>query len=281
MRPVDPKFPVSQHFGDGATEGVAPSSDPNSGTGYLVYLYGNYQPFGHAGEDIACPIGTPVVAMAAGTVLWADWGTNLPGDDSDAGYRQRWYLYKSFPGIVSVIQHDGWIGIYAHLSSNDAAPAGTAVTEGQIIGYSGNTGGVPPHLHVGALVDLTYSTGNGLIYGCTDPEPHFGTTIQAASSGTTTPIQEDDMGTVDAFTDTAMQNLRKTVDDAIANSPRINDIEKSVAWQEQFAATYLPQILAKAAGADPAAIAAAIPPGIAKDVADELAKRLQTPAAGS
>jgi hypothetical protein len=193
MRPVDAQWPISQRFGDGATQGVAANSDPNSGTGYLVHLYGNYQPFGHAGTDIACPIGTPVHAMADGTVLWADWGTNLPGDDSDWGYRQRWYLYKGFPGIVSVIQHPWGLGVYAHLSSNDAAPQGTQVAEGQVIGYSGKTGGVAPHLHVGAIVDLNYSTGNGLIYGSTDPEPFFGSTVQAASSGSVTPIQEDDL----------------------------------------------------------------------------------------
>lgn len=180
MRPVDSKFPVSQGFGGGATAGVDPyGNDPMAA---LVRQYGNYQPFGHAGEDIACPVGTTVHAMAAGKVLWADWGTNLPGDDSEAGWRSRWYLYKGFPGIVTVIQHPGWIGVYAHLSSNDAAPAGTAVREGQLIGYSGDTGGVAPHLHVEALVNLSYITQNGLIYGRTNPAAHYGSLAPAGST---------------------------------------------------------------------------------------------------
>lgn len=192
MRPVADEFPVSQEFGSDATQGVAANSNPNSGTGYLVYLYGNYQPYGHAGQDIACPIGTPVHAIADGTVIWADWGTNLPGDDSDWGYRRRWYMYKSFPGIVTLIQHDGWISMYGHLSSNDAAPVGTVVTEGQLIGLSGNTKApgvtLGAHLHVGALVDLSYSCSNGLIYGCTDPTPFYGAI--SAQSTTITPLEE-------------------------------------------------------------------------------------------
>jgi murein DD-endopeptidase MepM/ murein hydrolase activator NlpD len=171
MRPVATKYEISQAFGSGATEGVGPG-DP---MWPYVQMYGNYQPYGHAGVDIACPVGTPVYAMAAGTVLWADWGTNLPGDDTGAGWASRWYLYKGFPGIVTVIQHPWGIGVYAHLSSNDAAPAGTVVREGDLIGLSGNTGGVAPHLHVEALTNLSYVTQGGLIYGRTNPVPFWGT----------------------------------------------------------------------------------------------------------
>jgi murein DD-endopeptidase MepM/ murein hydrolase activator NlpD len=179
------------------TAGVAPDSDPASGVGYYVHLYGNYQPYGHAGCDIKCPEGTPVYAMAAGTVLWADWGTKLPGDESNAGYRQRWYLYKGFPGIVTVIQHQGWIGVYAHLSEA-RMNTGDEVLEGQQIGLSGGTGGVAPHLHVEALVDLSFKTGGGLIYGRTSPEPFFGSAA-LAPQGTITPQaapepEEDFMG---------------------------------------------------------------------------------------
>lgn len=190
MRPVDAQFPVSQEFGSDATLGVI--GDPNgTEVQQLVAAYGNYQPYGHAGQDIACPIGTPVHAIADGVVIWADWGTNLPGDDTDAGYRQRWYMYKNFPGIVTLIQHDGWISMYGHLSSNDAAPVGTVVKEGQLIALSGNTKApgvtLGAHLHVGALVDLSFSCENGFIYGCTNPEPYYGAgTIQTESTTPTT-----------------------------------------------------------------------------------------------
>lgn len=185
MRPVDAIHEVTQGFASMATQGVAPSWTPNT-VGWYVRLYGNYQPFGHAGVDIGCPIGTRVYAMAAGRVVWADWGSNLPGDESwgSLGYFRRWAFYKNFPGILTVIHHPQ-LGphvytAYAHLSTNDAAPIGTQVKEGQLIGLSGNTGGVAPHLHIEKLVDPTYSTGNGLIYGRADPVSMFGKPSPAA-----------------------------------------------------------------------------------------------------
>lgn len=187
MRPVTVEHVVSQYFAQMPTQGVvgnihAPTDTPE----YWVGRYGNYQQFGHAGMDFKCPIGTRVYAMADGVVLYAGWGYNLPG----TGNVRKWLLYKDFPGIVTVIQHPGWIGVYAHLSDNDMAPAGTPVKMGQLIGLSGNTGGVDPHLHVEALVDLSYKTGGGLIYGRTDPARFFG---GIAAQGTITPVQEDTM----------------------------------------------------------------------------------------
>jgi len=194
MRPVSSAFPINQPFGGMKTAGVVGDINKPDTVEYYVAKYGNYQPYGHAGCDIACPEGTPVVAMAAGTVLWADWGTNLPGDDSwsPSGYFQRWALYKGFPGIVTVIQHDGWIGVYAHLSQA-FMNTGDRVKEGQRIALSGATGGVAPHLHVEALIDNNYTTGGGLIYGRTDPAPYFGSGGAAiGTQGTTiTPIEED------------------------------------------------------------------------------------------
>jgi len=182
MRPVADEFETNQDFGAMPTAGVVGNRNASNTTvAYWVALYGNYQPFGHAGMDILCPVGTPVHAIADGTVLWADWGWKLPGDDSwsSSGYFKRWALYKMFPGIVTVIQHKGWISVYAHLSDNDAAPKGTVVKEGQLIGKSGassgySVNGVGAHLHVEALVDLSFSTGKGLIYGRTDPSKFFG-----------------------------------------------------------------------------------------------------------
>lgn len=204
-RPVDAKWPISQLFAGLATRGVV--GRPNgSEVEYLVWLYGDYQPYGHAGVDIACPIGTPVVAMRAGTVVYAGWGDDLPGDDSwgPSGYFRRWGMYKTFPGIVTVIKADGVneFDIYGHLSDNTPAPAGTRVVEGQFIALSGNTKArgqtVGAHLHVVTVADpINYSTNwPHIIFGCVDPTPLFGSTglvLQGAiTNAATTQAQEED-----------------------------------------------------------------------------------------
>jgi len=198
MRPVSAEFEVSQEFGGGATAGVVANPDPNSGMGYYVWLYGNYQPFGHAGMDIACPIGTPVYAPADGEVLYAGWCEDLPG----SGSVRKWLLYYNFGGIVTVIQHNGWISVIAHQSTNEAVYAGMQVKEGQLIGKTGNTKTrttyVAAHVHIEALVFNDYRTdvSNGIIYGRVNPAPFFG---GIAAQGTITPqstteSEEDFMG---------------------------------------------------------------------------------------
>lgn len=199
MRPAPADCIINQGFGGLATGGVV-GNLYGSTVEVLVALYGNYQEFGHAGADLLCPIGTPVYAMLDGVVVWADWGYNLPGDNSwgPNGYFKRWGLYKDFPGICTVIWHPqiNKFSIYGHLSSNDMAPVGTWVEGGQQIALSGNTKTrgeyVGPHLHVAMLADHTnYRTGNGLIYGCEDPVPYFGSGSLSYASESITPSEDE------------------------------------------------------------------------------------------
>lgn len=285
VRPVSAEFEINQPFGSMKTQGVAPSSTPNT-VGWYVKQYGNYQPFGHAGADFKCPEGTPVHAIASGAVLWADWGTNLPGDDTNFGYRKRWYLYKGFPGIVTVIQHAGWIGVYAHLSAAHMN-VGDTVTEGQVIGLSGGTGGVAPHLHVEALVDLSYKTSGGLIYGRTDPERFFGSGLAAMGGTITPPLTEED----DMFSDEDRALLQNLAGYVYKGGPSVKAGDgdpaslfgRAITTQAQgrdvqlALTTALPALLNKPGTntADVAqAVAAAIPQELAQQVADELGKRL-------
>lgn len=202
MRPVEAKYRVSQHFGSGATQGIAPNSDPDSGWPYYVYLYGNYQPLGHAGLDIACPVGTPIYAPADGTVIYAGWSEDLPG----TGPIRKWLFYYNFGGILTLIQHKGWISVIAHQSNNNHVKVGQKVKEGQLIGLSGNTKTrttkVAPHVHIEAIVDLSYRSTGGLIYGRTDPEPFFGSAAIAPQGTTTTP-----KGFLMALTDEKQERL--------------------------------------------------------------------------
>jgi murein DD-endopeptidase MepM/ murein hydrolase activator NlpD len=90
----------------------------------------------HAGIDIAVPVGTPIHAAASGTVALAGWVD---------GY-----------GNYTCIDHGGGLATcYAHQSSL-AVSVGTHVTQGQVIGYSGNTGhSTGPHLHFEVRINGT------------------------------------------------------------------------------------------------------------------------------
>jgi murein DD-endopeptidase MepM/ murein hydrolase activator NlpD len=82
----------------------------------------------HAGIDIGVPYGTPIHAAASGTVVLAGW---------TGGY-----------GNYTCIDHGGGLATcYAHQSSY-AVSAGAQVSQGQVIGYVGNTGhSFGAHLH--------------------------------------------------------------------------------------------------------------------------------------
>ena len=82
----------------------------------------------HTGIDIAGPYGTPIYATAPGVV-----------NDNPGGY--------GYGNYVIVIHPGGFSSLYGHLSAF-AVPSGTAVAQGQVIGYEGSTGfSTGPHLH--------------------------------------------------------------------------------------------------------------------------------------
>jgi murein DD-endopeptidase MepM/ murein hydrolase activator NlpD len=96
----------------------------------------------HTGVDIVTPIGTPVLAAAAGQVSWIGYGLYQGIYDEDDPY-----------GLAIGILHDfGYNNkqlytIYAHLS-NILVTKGQSVETGDIIGLSGDTGfATAPHLH--------------------------------------------------------------------------------------------------------------------------------------
>ncbi|MFE2287760.1 M23 family metallopeptidase [Streptomyces sp. NPDC059443] len=87
----------------------------------------------HSGQDFAVPVGTPVEAVSAGTVVKA--GPNGGGDGPAYGN-------------AIVIKHaDNTYSQYAHLSKIQVK-IGQKVSMGQQIALSGNTGNSSgPHLH--------------------------------------------------------------------------------------------------------------------------------------
>jgi murein DD-endopeptidase MepM/ murein hydrolase activator NlpD len=89
----------------------------------------------HSGVDFRASVGTPVYAVASGTVE----GT---GDTDQTCYK------ASFGKWVFIRHNNGLASAYGHLSLIKALE-GQTVSKGQLIGYSGNTGrSTGPHLHL-------------------------------------------------------------------------------------------------------------------------------------
>lgn len=87
----------------------------------------------HSGQDFAVPVGTPVKAAGAGTVVKA--GPNGGGDG------------PAYGNAIVVKHANGTYSQYAHLSKIKAH-VGQKVAAGQQIALSGNTGNSSgPHLH--------------------------------------------------------------------------------------------------------------------------------------
>ncbi len=99
----------------------------------------------HDGVDIEVPVGTPVLATAAGKVVLA-------------GPREGYGLE------IELAHGGGFRTLYAHLSKVIVAP-GAGVKKGQVIGYSGRSGlASTAHLHYEVVKD-----GKRV-----DPKPYFG-----------------------------------------------------------------------------------------------------------
>ncbi len=82
----------------------------------------------HNGVDIACPVGTPILAPASGKILnmWTDSNGGLS---------------------LSILAEDGVRFGFAHLSEYRVIPY-QSVIKGEIIAFTGNTGKTTgPHLH--------------------------------------------------------------------------------------------------------------------------------------
>lgn len=93
--------------------------------GYRHTMYGSDQ---HGGYDIAGRNGTPIVATADGTVVFAGW----------AG---------SYGNMVEIEHAYGWTTVYGHCSKL-AVRAGDRVKAGEVVGFVGSTGkSTGPHVH--------------------------------------------------------------------------------------------------------------------------------------
>jgi hypothetical protein len=179
----------------------------------LIQTFGNYQPNGHTGVDFPVAVGTPVRASANGVVQHVGW---YSGSYADNPY----WISPSFAGFVLVIDHGSFVGIYAHLSSSPVN-VGQTVREGDIVAYSGNSGGsTGPHLHFEVLPD-GWDFNNGM-YGRVNPARYITGTSSIVPQSTTTkpsPIEGFLMALTDAEQRLVYDRLKKYVDSPISAVP--------------------------------------------------------------
>ena len=100
----------------------------------------------HNGIDMACAAGTPIYATRAGTVTRTAYQANGAGN------------------YVSINHLDGFSSIYMHMT-HYVVSQGQKVSQGQLIGYVGNTGiSTGDHLHFGISYAGTYVNPLAYIY---------------------------------------------------------------------------------------------------------------------
>jgi murein DD-endopeptidase MepM/ murein hydrolase activator NlpD len=121
--PVGPPRPTA-----GSGELVMPTTGVfSSPFGYRIDPLGRGRRF-HAGQDIAAPLGTPIVAATAGTVAYAGW---------ESGYGN----------YTCIDRGGGFATCYGH-QVKILVTVGQTVAQGQEIGLVGSTGNsTGPHLH--------------------------------------------------------------------------------------------------------------------------------------
>ena len=92
----------------------------------------------HYGVDLAAPTGRPIYATRAGVVDTASYQAGGAGN------------------YVQINHGDGYKSIYMHMT-HYVVSVGQYVSQGQVIGYCGSTGGsTGPHLHFGISYNGTY-----------------------------------------------------------------------------------------------------------------------------
>lgn len=121
-----------------------------------------YNPVGgHTGRDFAVSPGTPVHAIADGTVMAVG---QLPEPYSS----NQWWIEGAWAGNVVIIDHGPLVSIYGHLSEW-YVNVGDRVSQGEVVCASGATGGAStgPHLHFEVMPD-GWDFNNGT-YGRVNP----------------------------------------------------------------------------------------------------------------
>jgi len=122
-------FPASSVSGFSAVSYVYPLMAPrvSSGFGLRIHPIRRFSR-DHQGVDLAAPIGSPIRAISAGTIVFAD-------------------PYQGYGKLVVIKHNHGITSHYAHCDKLRVNP-GQRVKAGEIIAYVGSSGlSTGPHLH--------------------------------------------------------------------------------------------------------------------------------------
>lgn len=166
--------------------------------------------FSHKGAnayayDIGMPIGTDVVAAAAGLVAFTNEGSTACGGAE--------LLRKA--NYVTIYHADGSATLYLHLSSV-AVKVGDIVAAGQVIGKSGNTGytNCVPHLHFAREQQGHHGVTQSVpVYFQGYPrELHDGDAISVPAAPCVAPTGEGDDAQADADAPTEPSSQAKAVE---------------------------------------------------------------------
>ena len=120
-------------------------------SGFRISAGAWYYPSGgiHLGVDFAAPVGTPLLAVGNGYILFSSnacptfgfLGNNCGAPGVNRGGNQV-YLVTNIAGKTYLV-------IYMHLERDSPIRAGTIVNQGDIIGRNGSSGSsTGPHLHI-------------------------------------------------------------------------------------------------------------------------------------
>lgn len=110
-----------------------------------------YYPGGgeHLGADIAAPIGTPIYAPANGIVVWTNEG--FPSDNGGYPDASAGWPYGAANNMAMITRVNGttYFISFAHMSTGIVVSPGQTVSQGQLMGYTGNSGNsFGAHCHI-------------------------------------------------------------------------------------------------------------------------------------
>ena len=129
-------------------------------------VQGNNGSFSHQGRsryavDFAAPVGTPVRAARAGTVIDLQQSHQRGGATAD---------FAKYANYVVILHSDGTTGEYYHLKYQGVnVDIGQPIQAGDLLGYSGNTGfSSLPHLHFAVYKALPHGNYQSLPFRFTN-----------------------------------------------------------------------------------------------------------------